>query len=231
MILDGLIEVADDIIADVAVHRDARQRDIDFLQRAITDLAMRLRLDDAPRDVRIADAARAREEMAAGMVEAVISLGQFMHNFLLHARTVIHRDDMEGIAIDMSVKLIKVAAVKQPQHFLIGIEQLIRLLRLRDVETTRQVLYHSWEVAQVFHFLFHYAFLSRKIILFLLAGFVVQGKRPILDVLSCAQLHPVGRGWRLHQQESHSCRRLHELFFLRLLYKYTPEKRRCCFQL
>ena len=85
-----------------------------------------------------------------------------MHNFLLHARTVIHRDDMEGIAIDMSVKLIKVAAVKQPQHFFIGVEQLIRLLRLRDVETTRQVLHHSWEVAQVFHFLFHDAFLSRK---------------------------------------------------------------------
>lgn len=159
VILDGLIEVADDIIADVAVHRDARQRDIDFLQRAITDLAMRLRLDDAPRDVRIADAARAREEMAAGMVEAVISLGQFMHDFLLHARTVIHRDDMEGIAIDMSVKLIKVAAVKQPQHFLIGVEQPERLLRLRNIETTRQVLRYTWEVAQVLHFLFHLAFL------------------------------------------------------------------------
>lgn len=62
------------------------------------------------------------------MVEAVISLGQFVQDLLLHARTVIHRDDMEGIAFDMSVKLIKVAAVKQPQHFLIGIEQLIRFL-------------------------------------------------------------------------------------------------------
>ena len=70
MLLDGLVEMADDMVADIAVDHSARARDIDFLYCAIVDRPVRLRLDTASRDIRIADAARAREETAAGMVEA-----------------------------------------------------------------------------------------------------------------------------------------------------------------
>ena len=45
MLLDGLIEVRDDAIADIAVDHDTRARDIDFLYRAVVDRPVRLRLD------------------------------------------------------------------------------------------------------------------------------------------------------------------------------------------
>ena len=62
MLLDGLVEMADDMVADIAVDHSARTRDVDFLYRAVVDRAVRLRLDTASRDIRIADAVRARKE-------------------------------------------------------------------------------------------------------------------------------------------------------------------------
>ena len=62
MLLDGLVEMADDMVADIAVDHSARARDIDFLYCAIVDRPVRLRLDTAPGDIRIPDAARARQE-------------------------------------------------------------------------------------------------------------------------------------------------------------------------
>ena len=146
MLLDGLIEVRDDAIADIAVDHSARARDIDFLYCAIVDRPVRLRLDTAPGDIRIADAVRARKEMAAGMVEALRRFRQRMQDVLLDARTVVHRDEMECHARRMAVEVLKIAAVKQPYRLLIGIEQAIRFLAFRNIETAGQVLHDTREL-------------------------------------------------------------------------------------
>ena len=123
MLLDGLIEVRDDAIADIAVDHDTRARDIDFLYCAIVDCSVRLRLDTASRDIRIADAARAREEMAAGMAEALRRFRQLMQDVPLDARTVVHRNEMERHSLRMAAEVLKVAAVQHPHHLLIGIDR------------------------------------------------------------------------------------------------------------
>ena len=146
MLLDGLIEVRDDAIADIAVDHDTRARDIDFLYCAIVDCSVRLRLDTASRDIRIADAARAREEMAAGMAEALRRFRQLMQDVPLDARTVVHRDEMERHSLRMAAEVLKVAAVQQPHHLLIGIEQAVRFLSLRNIETAGQVLHDAREL-------------------------------------------------------------------------------------
>ena len=146
MLLDGLIEVRDDAIADIAVDHDTRARDIDFLYCAIVDRPVRLRLDTASRDIRIADAARAREEMAAGMVEALRRFRQLMQDVPLDARAVVHRDEMECPPLRMAVEVFKVAAVKQPYRLLIGIEQAVRFLAFRNIETAGQVLHDTREL-------------------------------------------------------------------------------------
>ena len=146
MLLDGLIEVRDDAIADIAVDHDTRARDIDFLYCAIVDRPVRLRLDTASRDIRIADAARAREEMAAGMVEALRRFRQLMQDVPLDVCTVIHRDEMECPPLRMAVEVLKIAAVKQPYHLLIRIEQAVRFLAFRNIETAGQVLHDTREL-------------------------------------------------------------------------------------
>ncbi len=62
MVLDGLVEMRDDMVADIAVDDLTRQRDVDLLDHAVVDRAVHLRLDTASRDIRIADAVRARKE-------------------------------------------------------------------------------------------------------------------------------------------------------------------------
>ena len=146
MLLDGLVEMADDMVADIAVDHSARARDIDFLYCAIVDRPVRLRLDTASRDIRIADAARAREEMAAGMVEALRRFRQRMQDVPLDARTVVHRDEMECHARRMAVEVLTIAAVKQPYRLLIGIEQAVRFLAFRNIETAGQVLHDTREL-------------------------------------------------------------------------------------
>ncbi len=131
--------MADDVVADVAVNRDARQRDIDFLHRAVKDGAVRFRVDAAARDVRIAGAARAREEVALDMLEAVVLLRELVPDILLDAQAVVHREEMKGIALRMMTELCEIAAVEQAHHFLIGIEQAIGGLFLCDVEAAGQI--------------------------------------------------------------------------------------------
>ena len=94
----------------------------------------------------IADAARAREEMAAGMAEALRRFRQLMQDVPLDARTVVHRDEMERHSLRMAAEVLKVAAVQQPHHLLIGIEQAVRFLSLRNIETAGQVLHDAREL-------------------------------------------------------------------------------------
>lgn len=80
------------------------------------------------------------------MVEALRRFRQRMQDVPLDARAVVHRDEMECPPLRMAVEVFKVAAVKQPYHLLIGIEQAIRFLAFRNIETAGQVLHDAREL-------------------------------------------------------------------------------------
>ena len=156
MVVDGLLEMADNIVADIAVDDLPRLRDVDLLQRAVEHIAIRLRMDEMPREICIADAARAREEMP-------LSLQERMADLLLDASAVVQRNEIRRFSFDMAVELFVAAAVIHPHHLIIGVKQLIRLFCSCDEKTTRQILRNAGESAQIFPFIIHHAFLLLNI--------------------------------------------------------------------
>ena len=155
--------MADNIVADIAVDDLPWLRDVDLLQRAVEHIAIRLRMDEMPREIRIADAARAREEMPLDVREAAVSLQERMADLLLDASAVVQRNEVRRFSFDMAVELFVDAAVIHPHHLIIGVKQLIRLFCSCDEKTTRQILRNAGESAQIFPFIIHHAFLLLNI--------------------------------------------------------------------
>ncbi len=56
------------------------------------------------------------------------------------------KNKMECHARRMAVEVLKIAAVKQPYRLLIGIEQAVRFLAFRNIETAGQVLHDTREL-------------------------------------------------------------------------------------
>lgn len=129
-ICHGLIQMADHIVADIAIYHLPRLRDIDFLQGTVKDGAELLRPDQMPRNIRVANAAFPRKKMTPDMLEPIVLCLNLMIDLPLDTRPVVHGNNIAHILLNMAAKLPKIAAVKQPQHFIIGIKQPIWLLRL-----------------------------------------------------------------------------------------------------
>ena len=156
MVFNGFIEMADDVVADVTVHGNTRQGNVDLLHRAVVDRPICLCVDKTARDIRIADAARAREEMPLDMVETAMLLCQLMLDVVLDANAVIHCKEVLRHAFCMAAELLLIETVKQLQHFIIDIEEAMRRLCLDDVEAAGQILDDTRKLAQVVLILIHF---------------------------------------------------------------------------